>query len=1250
MKPVRHLTPDISLLQQEYVLVQAFKKTVGYIRYHNWFADVLELDLATVDFPSFLEQLQRDIKHAARWRSGKARLVPAPKSGEWQVTDNRGWEPKPITKKELPLAHLRPLAHIPLRDQVAATALMLCLADSIETKQGDPRLDVRNADNRKRVINYGNRLFCDTVRSGGTRYLRHRWGSGKLYRSYYADYRTFVTRPEIVAAEIGDRSGTRTVIVQSDLSKFYDRVRPKSLLDKLKSHLAEANRPFLNFAKQVLSWEWDNRDVEEAVRLSGISDFQKLALPQGLVSAGFFANVFLLDFDDSLRDAWNKRIARGITLRDAARYVDDLRFVVEVRRGLELDQVKKSCHAWIESQLEKTAPGLKANLKKTHAVAVHDPTRVMVTQSRRMHRIQETVSGGFDAHGGTQLLAALEGLFNTIGQFVETDEKGPQWPIRSVPDVRDETVARFVAGRYRSTFRSLRPLLEQEIKPFSDSKDGNCSADGVSAVLTKEELDRQSQAFALRLIEEWIRNPGNVRLLRIGLDLFPHASVLESVVGLLKPIIEVEADKRGIRAVAEYCVAEIFRAAATETGIVPDGELLPADVDIEQYHDVLRGFARQLMGDPWGSLSWFCQQQILQFFAVSSPVGVDVEEASEGPETATYASLLAFLQGRPENDSRQWATKAVLARRSFMDADAAWQLIVPQLTAERLEELADLAPCVAEELLLDSARVRRTASKSVFTRLSLPQLRRSVTTQEPDVPLVNEARQWNSRIRDESSLLRIALAWLEEREGVEASLPPMALRVSFSDDRLRKVTCNGQRNREPNPLFCAPDWSSDEEKWRFELGLVLRFAIVGRSDPAATSLHPSWREHENCYRPPEWHWKVRRYSLFNGRDRLGPEWIPFSSWMESFLTGLLHWPGSLPPVSPFRTLQTIPRAKSLCRSRLRELESERGKATGLLMLAVTPRLKCRRSRRTTPLRLCVAQMAVPEFQDGRAKDAFGSHDPELNAAGTRHVFRRHLTAMLAGIDQMLRARATHLQDSGLDLLVLPELAVHPEDVRSRLLPFARKHRCWVFTGLTYHRCHPAGPLVNSGLWIIPESAPSGGVFYRLYEQGKKHLAPEEATAFPEIVRGHRDCQWLLRWRWSDHDSGEPLILTGSICYDATDLALAADLKDRSDVYVIAALNRDVGTFDRMTEALHYHMYQMVILANHAHFGGSNAYLPYRESHHKQVFHLHGQDEAILAFYDIPDPGEIISRGHSSTAARTAKSWKTPPADWNRRLH
>lgn len=33
-------------------------------------------------------------------------------------------------------------------------------------------------------------------------------------------------------------------------------------------------------------------------------------------------------------------------------------------------------------------------------------------------------------------------------------------------------------------------------------------------------------------------------------------------------------------------------------------------------------------------------------------------------------------------------------------------------------------------------------------------------------------------------------------------------------------------------------------------------------------------------------------------------------------------------------------------------------------------------------------------------------------------------------------------------------------------------------------------------------------------------------------------------------------IAGTICYDATDLRLAADLRDVSDLFVIAALNKD----------------------------------------------------------------------------------------------
>ena len=53
---------------------------------------------------------------------------------------------------------LRPLAHLGIREQTVATALMLCLADCIETAQGNPAETPEQAV-VKGVYSYGNRLY-----------------------------------------------------------------------------------------------------------------------------------------------------------------------------------------------------------------------------------------------------------------------------------------------------------------------------------------------------------------------------------------------------------------------------------------------------------------------------------------------------------------------------------------------------------------------------------------------------------------------------------------------------------------------------------------------------------------------------------------------------------------------------------------------------------------------------------------------------------------------------------------------------------------------------------------------------------------------------------------------------------------------------------------------------------------------------------------------------------------------------------
>ncbi len=73
------------------------------------------------------------------------------------------------------------------------------------------------------------------------------------------------------------------------------------------------------------------------------------------------------------------------------------------------------------------------------------------------------------------------------------------------------------------------------------------------------------------------------------------------------------------------------------------------------------------------------------------------------------------------------------------------------------------------------------------------------------------------------------------------------------------------------------------------------------------------------------------------------------------------------------------------------------------------------------------------------------------------------------------------------------------------------------------------------------------------------------------VEPWRPYQLLLELVHPAFKDEKGFILTGSICFDATDIALSADLRDKSNAYLVSALNQDVNTFDSMVEALHYHM-------------------------------------------------------------------------------
>lgn len=1251
------LTPRMSCLCREDVLVQAWKKTSQYIRYHNWYSDTLELDWTTVNLPAFLSNLRRSLESVEKWENDRIRIVPAPKSQPWTVSDADGWIPS-VARTQVPL---RPLAHLSLKDQVAATAVMLCLADRVETEQGNPvNAPIEGYKQRAKVVSYGNRLFCDV--HGRT--LRHRWGSTTLYRAYFQDYRAFLQRPEAVADEVLGRqdsespllSSRRVVIIHTDISKFYDCVRPllmRSALERLVRPNDE--KGFFDFASHLLNWQWDALDRDEVdnyKRAAQLDDFDHVILPQGLVAAGFFANLVLQAFDKRVVEYFGEDIANGVRLEDLCRYVDDIRVVVSTADiNTPKEEICAGVLRWLTESLSKAASGLEFASQKTKAIDVYEGRRQIVHVRRTMDRIQTHVSGGFDAIHGERILDALHSLIEThVPGTVVTNDRN--WRFDPIPDVVDDTVARFGAARFRMTYRSIRPLLDSE----SSSKPRT-----TAIVATQQEADDKARAFALQLIGVWIRNPANVRILRIALDIWPHPEVLTEILSLIRPLTE-NGTRGAWRRVGWYCLAEILRAGATETGFVPDNECLHGNVDLAEYRSVLGREAARVLTSR-ARLPWFLKQQAA-LFLLASGTGKDEPAMLRQKSLRRYDLMNKYLHRLPCMwTAADLATAAVLARRSYGAKKDASDLLVATMAGEgskqrrnQLREIGLRDPSfllevaehpridtddVDEWLLYDLCAYASEHAKTDASAARYKSLATWVLEGGPTNPL-----------RNELTALRFTERFLEVYAANDATwdvITPNDVFIRMESGDLKESAHVGDLRIQPNrvslsgrwSIYQPPTWCSSEQQWRLQLGYLLRFVLTSRPDYTRAVTSNQWKEEHPVYRRPESHWYQRQYGMFHGQSGFGHDWLPMSDWMEGFLIELLRWPGCR-PTDPERYIGDGPtRTRQIVKNRVKMLESLQGAGTGLLMLP----MKHARAQGTKKIQGCVVQTVIPNAKH------FSSDDPELvRDAVTRKNHRNHLATALMAVKASMALRASHQEDQEhrgtLDWLILPELSVHPQDIVTHLFPFARAHKTTIFAGLTYQEVLSGLPPVNSALWLMPETSSTHGLRFRWRRQGKEHLTPEEKRL---RVAGFRPCQWLIEYPW---DCGShQLRLTGSICYDATDLALAADLRGKSDVLLIPALNRDVRTFDVMAQALHYHMFQLVVVANNGRYGGSNAYWPKEGGDHlRQVFHMHGQPQSTIAFFEIDC--SFAERGAHDGSLKKVRStrheegWKHPPAGWS----
>lgn len=369
---------------------------------------------------------------------------------------------------------------------------------------------------------------------------------------------------------------------------------------------------------------------------------------------------------------------------------------------------------------------------------------------------------------------------------------------------------------------------------------------------------------------------------------------------------------------------------------------------------------------------------------------------------------------------------------------------------------------------------------------------------------------------------------------------------------------------------------------------------------------------------------------------LGAEPTPISPWLNELIMRLLQWPGLELQRDGIPEFGTVRHPADLLKLITERQQIQRGCYGKLSQLpAYLLPVDGSASMDLRSFKVALVQTLMPKDAD------FSSTDPLLWMPDYRARHRAHLASMCRLITQQLVAgrfaakRIDVDQARRLDLIVFPELAIHPDDMWL-LKRLSDSTGAVIFAGQTFVQHPYLKKPINRAFWLLRQTTKAGRSIATVY-QGKQNGIPWEIS---NGVVGHRPYQVVVQF--SDKQ-GKSANLTGAICYDATDLKLSADMRDVSDGFVIAALNKDINTFDTMASALQFHMYQPVLLANTGQYGGSTAQAPFKEHHERHIAHVHGNNQAAVSLFEVD-----LTTFKSAAKVPASKEKKTAPAGFKGR--
>ncbi|MBB1425620.1 hypothetical protein H5181_04005 [Shewanella sp. SG44-2] len=1223
----RALKPEISYLTDEVVISQAWKKTHAYIRSFNWYADTLALDVSALGIESEASKWGQQLKLGRPLN--KLELVPAAKSENWIIDKIDGWIPKALKEEDTDEERvtnppIRPLAHLSIRDQTWATTAMMCLADAVETVQGDCSRGIN-----KGVYSYGNRLVCDWNDDNKAWF---RWGNSEVYRKFFSDYQSFLQRPIKIGQLLveQEQDAEHVYVVNLDLSKFYDNIDRGVLIKRLKNISKKFGHNqcdmFWNRFSKIIDWQWSSKDLQFAASNSIILASGK-GLPQGLVSSGFFANAYMSSFDKEIGSMIGGElpISGGVVLHDYCRYVDDLRLVISTENE-NVYGVKRAIQRLVRRLLKEYAgKDIKLNSKKTKITAISDLDN-SGSMANRIDILQGELSGPADRDVLDNSSGTLEGLLSVENEDLpDLTPHHQDLPLVQLAkfdhDIRPDTLKRFAANRLEGIMRSKRRIT---------------SLDDNAALLSSKQLKNESELLAKKLIFAWMKDPSLSIVLRKAIEIYPDAELFEPVFDSIYSRSNF-CDDCSVNQVSaimmDYLLADLFRCCCDFDGFFQKISY-PSSIDPTSVLKLASFYAQKVLGSK--NKKPFIERQALLLLAIMK------KPAQYNPNIKSIQTILhLILNGiSPSFLHDKWVLFEIAGQISGNNDTYAKQLLRDISDLDNKVSIIEMfAKRGGPFWLALWDKINKTKKlKSAYKTVGWAAPVSASKIQNTSLKLSKIIASDSNGFEHEAALIKLGLSLLQlvNLKPRALTLSPKAIKIEFPNGRswsdiwhpkVATLECAiDESSTTLDPRFSEPKWLipdaedvNQAARKIYWIGTILRAAAVGGCDFTGSRWKTS---NSTTYKGVRTSWSKRRMGMMHSPEALIGEYATVTDWFSELLMRCLQWPGfesSFVRHEDIRDIVDLSTFGLSLNARLSKLNELYCKASD--MPALPSEVKRPQFKGNSGFRIVTVQQLLPRSSD------FGEADPQLNRSKVRAAHREHLLSVCQvaykTLSAKLKAEGTPGRPAA-DLIIFPELSVHidDQDIIKRL---ADKTRSMIFAGLVF--TDHDGKLVNIARWFIPDYRESGRQWI-IRDQGKLNMTTDEEELG---IEGYRPCQHLIEVHREDMESFK---ISGAICYDATDISLAADLRDKTDLFIVVAHNRDVNTFDNMAAALHYHMYQHVVISNIGEFGGSTIQAPFKEPYERLITHVHGANQIAINVADI-DP-HAFTREHKTYKKRKAK--------------